>query len=92
MLRFSSGCLEILAILLSLLQITPPLMNDDTVTINHLALDILYLGSYLLTGLKHDTHYQFRAVLVNAAGRTAKFTDETNTTIGEQTTVNISHL
>ena len=39
-------------------------------------------GSHVVRGLKHDTHYQFRAVLGNAAG-TSYYTDETNTTIGK---------
>ena len=64
------------------LQISPPLIVD-TETIEHLALNV-DLGRYVLTGLNHDTHYQFKAVLVNAAGKTANFTDETNTTIGEK--------
>ena len=61
------------------LQISPPLIVD-TETIEHLALNV-DLGRYVLTGLNHDTHYQFKAVLVNAARKTANFTDETNTTM-----------
>ena len=41
------------------------------------------LGSYVVTGLKHDASYQFLAVLINAAGRNGTFTGGTNTTVGE---------
>lgn len=42
-------------------------------------------GRQVVTGLKHDSRYEFRVVLTNAAGRTSNFTSGFNTTVGEPT-------
>ena len=41
------------------------------------------LGSEVVTGLNHESSYTFLAVLVNSAGRSARFTSRANTTIGK---------
>ena len=41
------------------------------------------LGSYIVTGLTHETGYGFSALLLNSAGKSATFTSRANTTIGE---------
>ena len=59
------------------------MMSNDLVRTIPLATGSLR-GRQVVTGLKHDCRYEFRVVLINAAGRASNFTSGFNTTVGEQ--------
>lgn len=63
------------------------MLSNDLVRTIPLAMGSLR-GRQVVTGLKHDSRYEFRVVLINAVGRTSNFTSGFNTTVGELININ----